>query len=164
MATLIKTAQLGRLGSHSDITYSFAQIDMWNQVEANLIIITASIPTLGPLVRNTMPWLTSVASRLHPSLYHSRFVQVTSQRDELAGRDGSTDVETPPSDRNNYDGIEDGRGIYKKTDVIVLRENNNNSNKPTARGIDYGLANTNLGVENRATATASESIAGFPRH
>ena len=51
--TIYKTTLLQTLSKDPDLTYIFAAIDIWNCVEVNLVIMAASLPTLGPLVRET---------------------------------------------------------------------------------------------------------------
>ncbi|KAL9616837.1 MAG: hypothetical protein Q9160_008327 [Pyrenula sp. 1 TL-2023] len=49
VAAVIKTIQLGGLGSHGDFTYDTAPFIIWFTIENYLSIIAASVPTIRPL-------------------------------------------------------------------------------------------------------------------
>lgn len=50
-ASIIKTIELRAITAAADLTYAMAQLAIWWTLEANLVLIATSIPTLGPIVR-----------------------------------------------------------------------------------------------------------------
>ncbi|EED12777.1 integral membrane protein [Talaromyces stipitatus ATCC 10500] len=50
-ASIIKTIELRAITAAADLTYAMAQLAIWWTLEANLVLIATSIPTLGPIIR-----------------------------------------------------------------------------------------------------------------
>lgn len=50
-ASIIKTIELRAITATADLTYAMAQLAIWWTLEANLVLIATSIPTLGPIIR-----------------------------------------------------------------------------------------------------------------
>ncbi|KAK2831911.1 hypothetical protein FQN49_007042, partial [Arthroderma sp. PD_2] len=50
IASIIKTVQLRAITAKADITYAMAQLAIWWTLEAYLVIIATSIPTLRPII------------------------------------------------------------------------------------------------------------------
>ena len=50
-ASIVKAVAIQNLNSDEDFTWNMVTLEIWCAVENNVVIITASIPTLGPLFR-----------------------------------------------------------------------------------------------------------------
>jgi hypothetical protein len=51
IASIIKTVQLKAITAEADLTYAMAELAIWWTLEAYLVLIATSIPTLRPIIK-----------------------------------------------------------------------------------------------------------------
>ncbi|KAI9669920.1 MAG: hypothetical protein M1831_006956 [Alyxoria varia] len=102
---IIKTVQLPRLNHTTDLTYGFGIIALWSFIEADVVIIAASVPTLGSLATVAIQH-SSIVSKIPSSLRPSNFRNIPSSR-------GSQSMELQGSGGEDGKKKGDGKGGYK---------------------------------------------------
>lgn len=55
IASIVKTIQLRAISATGDLTYAMAHLSIWWTLEAYLVILAASIPTLRPIMTTSRP-------------------------------------------------------------------------------------------------------------
>ncbi|EFE36146.1 uncharacterized protein ARB_05084 [Trichophyton benhamiae CBS 112371] len=152
IASIIKTVQLRAITAKADITYAMAQLAIWWTLEAYLVIIATSIPTLRPIMTpnrgGTRPRGSSIKRSTmihsHQSSYgHSRqFERIEdSQLLESGSRtsipyagDAYIMEEGRSLDRNNLERLE---GIEKTTTIGVTYADATKSDPQLRLGADF---------------------------
>lgn len=152
IASIIKTVQLRAITAKADITYAMAQLAIWWTLEAYLVIIATSIPTLRPIMTpnraGTRPRGSSIKRSTmihsHQSSYgHSR--QFERIEDSQLLESGSRTSTTYPGDayimeegrsldRNNLERLE---GIEKTTTIGVTYADATKSDPQLRLGADF---------------------------
>ncbi|KAF3896979.1 Integral membrane protein [Trichophyton interdigitale] len=152
IASIIKTVQLRAITAKADITYAMAQLAIWWTLEAYLVIIATSIPTLRPIMTpnraGTRPRGSSIKRSTmihsHQSSYgHSR--QFERIEDSQLLESGSRMSTTYPGDayimeeghsldRNNLERLE---GIEKTTTIGVTYADATKSDPQLRLGADF---------------------------
>ncbi|KAF5856734.1 hypothetical protein ETB97_006787 [Aspergillus alliaceus] len=76
---VVKCTQLKNLGDRIDYTYSNVELSIWTNVEANMVVIASSIPTLHPLLKAIKVKFAYHRSSLSQSRYKKDMIPLNSQ-------------------------------------------------------------------------------------
>lgn len=175
---IAKTVQLPRLNDTDDATYGVGIISVWSFVEACVVIIAASVPTLGPLAQTTMEYVNeSVKRRSGPGAFQfrnissghdSQSVPLESHQKATNNEDFSNDApktiernhalkngdhQVSSNSGDTLKSPDDPNGIMKRTDILVAEESPYSRSRPPRRN-DSQLNRAN-------TMSTSWKINGF---
>lgn len=156
VASIIKTVKLQAITSTGDLTYAMAELAIWWTIEAYLVLLAVSMPSLRPVLKSkkgTSRAATAGDSRKGSS-FHSSWRRIGSSNaadrgslqgytelDRIKQDSSSRTTETDPTNGSHSDDswirLEDGDGIRKAVTVSVTygdRKNNDIFRKPPGPG------------------------------
>ncbi|KAI0480022.1 integral membrane protein [Xylaria cf. heliscus] len=123
VASIVKTIKLQAITETEDLTYAMAELAIWWTLEAYLVLIAVTIPTLRPIIgTGKSVSITSPNSYALNTFNHRKKVQISSANDNnrsferLCESSVLTDVTTDNSTNNNND-CNGGLAVLKRSQV-----------------------------------------------
>ncbi|EER25284.1 hypothetical protein D8B26_007908 [Coccidioides posadasii str. Silveira] len=125
---IIKCTQLQGLADQSNYTYSTAELVVWTNIEANVVVIASCIPTLKPLIERLSG--TIKGSRGSSGRYYGRYakdssgqIRSSSQRSKrFNSKKNSISITNAVSEESFLPTRETKQGIRRTDDVCVEYE------------------------------------------
>ncbi|EFQ97744.1 integral membrane protein [Nannizzia gypsea CBS 118893] len=145
IASIIKTIQLQAITATADITYAMAHLATWWTLEAYLVIIATSIPTLKPIVSRKRDGSSKKSNISESHQAHSKQFERTDDSKLLERSYGSR--HSTPSNGDVYvmeEGLKSGgysseeiEGIKKETTIGVKYETATHNDQRASMGVGF---------------------------